>query len=516
MLKNIGTLLYKLDLIGITPHLLIFNNNRYKSTFSLITSINILFFSIIFAIYSIIQYLKFDSPIIVYSKGNDEKTKREFFLKDTLFMFQLVDSSSMGSLSNSTAFFQAENIIVYDNGTIKNNEVNIEMCELGKNIDMKYKDLIRDKTKFHKSLDEFYCFSSNNGDISLFYYPNIGISSINIDIFLKNNSYYIPEKLQTLIVSENDLIEHNNKSSPINKNYIYYLTAGYSSSEFTLVNYNFRYIKYETDDGLFFKNSKIIDGASFSDMTFYKTLKDDYNFKKDIESYNYSNIARITFDINRVYYDNYKRSYPKLQSLLAEVMSVVNLLFEIGRQLSNILCAKRMSKDIIENLLNKNSKYIMSQQNNNSHKYFKNLDKSQITISERKKTKQESENKTINKDYLDQNNISKLNSSKNRNLHIRKINKANFIHNVFIKINYFQILKSFLCFKDPKTKLINYSHKIITEDLSVERILKRLYHLEDIGRLYSNEEEDKLNHMKNDRFNKINKYIYKIIYNTKK
>ena len=43
MLKNIGTLLYKLDLIGITPQLLIFNNNRYKSTFSLITSICILF-----------------------------------------------------------------------------------------------------------------------------------------------------------------------------------------------------------------------------------------------------------------------------------------------------------------------------------------------------------------------------------------------------------------------------------------------------------------------------------------
>jgi len=284
----------------------------------------------------------------------------------------------------------------------------------------------------------------------------------------------------------------------------------------SLINYNFHYIKYETDDGLFFKNSKILDGASFSDMTFYNTIRDDYNFKKDIESYNYSNIGRITFDINKVYYDSYKRSYPKLQSLLAEVMSVVNLLFEIGRQLSSILCTKRMSKDIIENLLNKNSKYIMSQPNNNSHKYFKNLDKKQITISERKKIKQESENKTINKDYLDRNNINKLNSSKNNNLHIRKINKTNFIHNVFIKIDYFQILKSFLCFKDPKSQLINYSHKIITEDLSVERILKRLYHLEDIGRLYSNEEEDKLNYMENDRFNKINKYAYKIIYNTKK
>ena len=90
------------------------------------------------------------------------------------------------------------------------------------------------------------------------------------------------------------------------------------------------------------------------------------------------------------------------------------------------------------------------------------------------------------------------------------------IHKIFVKIDYLQILKSFLCFKDPKSKLVNYSHKIIVEDLSVERILKRLYHLEDIARFYSNEEESKMNYMKNTRFKKINKYIYKIIYNTKK
>jgi hypothetical protein len=258
--------------------------------------------------------------------------------------------------------------------------LNIDTCELGKNLDIKYKDLIRDKNKFHKSFDEFYCFSSNNRNISLFYYPNVGTSSINLYIILKNNSYFIPEKLQTLIVGENDLIEHNNKSSPINKNYIYHLTAGYSSSEYTTVNYNFHYIKYETDDGLFFKNSKISDGISFSDMTFFKTFNDDYNFKKNIESSNFSKIGRIIIDINKVYYDNYKRSYPKLQSLLAEVMSVVNLLFEIGRALSTILCKKRMSKDIIESLLNKNKKYIMTQQNTSSNKYFKNLEKKQITI----------------------------------------------------------------------------------------------------------------------------------------
>ena len=50
------------------------------------------------------------------------------------------------------------------------------------------------------------------------------------------------------------------------------------------------------------------------------------------------------------------------------------------------------------------------------------------------------------------------------------------------KINYFHILISYLCFKNKKTEIINLCEEIITEDLCVERILKRFYNLE---RLYS-------------------------------
>ena len=41
-----------------------------------------------------------------------------------------------------------------------------------------------------------------------------------------------------------------------------------------------------------------------------------------------------------------------MQSLLAELMSVISLLFEIGGQISIFLCEKKMSKDIIFNLIN--------------------------------------------------------------------------------------------------------------------------------------------------------------------
>ena len=53
MLNKAESLLYEFDLIGITPQLLIFKNKRYKTFFSSILSILIIFISIIFTIVSL-------------------------------------------------------------------------------------------------------------------------------------------------------------------------------------------------------------------------------------------------------------------------------------------------------------------------------------------------------------------------------------------------------------------------------------------------------------------------------
>ena len=72
-------------------------------------------------------------------------------------------------------------------------------------------------------------------------------------------------------------------------------------------------------------------------MTYITIIQDDYNLY--INSNNF-NIGKITFYINKLNFDNYKRIYPRLQSLLVNVMSVISLLFEIGRQIINILFNK--------------------------------------------------------------------------------------------------------------------------------------------------------------------------------
>ena len=45
--------------------------------------------------------------------------------------------------------------------------------------------------------------------------------------------------------------------------------------------------------------------------------------------------------------------------------------------------------------------------------------------------------------------------------------------------NYFHFLKSYLCFKDQKTRLINECYELHKEEVCIENILKRLYEYEE-------------------------------------
>lgn len=93
----------------------------------------------------------------------------------------------------------------------------------------------------------------------------------------------------------------------------------------------------------------------------------------------------------------------------------------------------------------------------------------------------------------------------NGNLSNKKIN-ADIISN----LNYFHIFKSYFCFKDKKTKLINKCHELVTEDICIERILSRLYELEKLPKFLSENGYIKLNLSKNKKFEEINECISQI------
>ena len=222
----------------------------------------------------------------------------------------------------------------------------------------------------------------------------------------------------------------------------------------------------------------------------------------------------MSFEINKANYDYYKRNYPKLRALLAEIMSVISLVFEFGKQISFFICDKKMSQKIIEILLDKEN--LLNQRN-----YKKNNLRNKSNIEEKKLSsgRDKIENKLIDKknntDFSENNYHSKLNISKGYdNFPKNEINK-NINKKVFKKISCFHILKSYFCFKDKKTYLINLCHATIIQDLCVENILERFYNIEKIYHFFRNKEKGKIESLKIKRFKEIKKYIDEISNETK-
>ena len=278
-------------------------------------------------------------------------------------------------------------------------------------MNIKYQDYLREKfngltqeqIQGDKNINDFYCINSDNHNISLFYYPNIGYSYIDLNIILQNQSLYTPEDISLMMVYQNNIINHDNKESPISTGISYQFLQVFSSIEYYLTNFNFQYLKYETDDGIFFNSLKYLKGMSFLDLYYYKDNQVDYDLKKNFIKYNSSQIGTIRFNLNKSNYDFYRRSYKKIQTLLAEIMSIVSLLFEIGRQILSFLNEKKMSVDIIRELFkidNKKRKYkhqnfddmiqIVPEKINNS---FKSLEKNSISIEGDKIMNEESQYK---------------------------------------------------------------------------------------------------------------------------
>ena len=112
--------------------------------------------------------------------------------------------------------------------------LNISKCEFGKNVDYSYSNIISKETSFGKTIEQFYCIDYNV-NLSLFNHPNIGFSCINLYVILKNDSKMPPEYIQSFIVIENNIINHNNKDNTIKKSCIYHYTTGFSSIDYTTI-----------------------------------------------------------------------------------------------------------------------------------------------------------------------------------------------------------------------------------------------------------------------------------------
>jgi len=509
MCSNVKLFLYTFDFIGIVPQFRILKYNMYKSIFSSIISIIITISFIGFSIYSIIDYLKFKNPSISYLKGYDNTSNHTILLNDTLFMFRAyrINYDFYETDMKFEAYYFNEFDII---------ELNIERCQLGKNINIKFKDGLE---KLNDNINDSYCISSEHGNLPLFSNPGLNKKAKSfINIFIlnnndnnntnnennnenndndedndENNDTYLDDYINVELITENDIIDHDNKKDPIIPSFYFY-GGMFDSKQYFNIDYRFEFIKYETDDGYFFNRYKNFTAIGMSEIS----LKNDYIS---------SALVEIIFQQSEKNYPHYKRSYKKVQSLLADIMSIINILIGVGKAISKILLQKKMNKDIIRSLLNRNinneiTEHSLIESNRRKKKLFNNIINSErkdinINIIEKSKNRYNS-NKLFN--------FSKNDIFIEENANRKKIMKIQILK----RINLCDIIKSYFWSKDKKSNLINICNNFVMKDLCVESILGRLYKLEKIFNLLSKEELSKLNLYTDKKFSKISKNINEI------
>ena len=491
--------LYNFDVIGPSPKLYIFNKDRYQSIFSLILSLIIVILSITFILYSFINYVKNDKPTVVYSKSNDANEQRKILLNDSLLMFQFVDSATLKKLNESISYFEAEYEAIFDNGTTNTNKLIVNNCYLDNNLGSKYEKYLNEKIskissdykQKEKNFSDFYCITSENNDISLFYYPDIGYSQINLNIIFMDNNLYSPENISIMMIYENNLINHDDKDSPITIDITHQFLEGFNYDEQQIIDFNFQYLKYETDDGLFFSNLNYLKKMTLFDMTYINTDKDDYS-PGAVHS-NSTIIGTIILEFNKSNYDYYRRAYTKFQTFLAEISSTVSLLFQIGTIIMEFLNEKKMSVDIIKKLFKIDNQ-------NNQNKNFNNYESPRIKIVPEKMN---------NSFKLTEKNDINTTESENKYEESESIKEK-----VLKSINVFYIIKSFFC-NGNKDKLISLCDDLIIKEMCVDTIIEKFYRLSRIYNSFPETEKYNLGLNKEPKFREINKVIYSII-NTKK
>ena len=158
-----------------------------------------------------------------------------------------------------------------------------------------------------------------------------------------------------------------------------------------------------------------------------------------------------------------------------------------------------MSKDIIETLINRDKQHLLRVKSYRINKLCKTSEINNTSSIERKNTQFESvdmiNNKLENSERIDK---AKLTATKNDITYKNeKINQIRINNKHIEKVNYFHILKSYFCFKDKKTEMINLCNDIITEDMWIERILERFYNLEKLSHHYSGTKTEKIKINKN-------------------
>ncbi len=482
MESKFDSILFKLDILGPEPKLNIYGDDKYKTKFSSICSIIVIAILIAFTINSIVDYFEYKNPSIVYVKDNDNEVNRTVNVQDSM-MFAVLDVSENTVIDESKIYFDASYVKVIS-GNTEYLPLTVERCEFGKNINQNYKEKLSDY-----DVEHYYCIAENLNDYPLIYNSKEEIG-IYLTININKSSGYVPDDdLVMHFLNGNDIIDHNNDENPFLNIYYTLTITDIAIEKYNVFRYYFQYIKYDSDKGFIFDSTHSYNAKSYSNLVNLKISKSEIMDENEI--------GAASIRVSKTNFDYYNRTYSRIQTLLAEIFSVIELITGIGNMVCALVVNKKMSRKVIKHILYRNNKA-----------NIENDDKNTLDNSNAKTT------------YLD-NQIQVKET--NNNLNISAFNTlekppSNYNEEKVIKAldhsNYFHFLKSYLCFKDPNTLLINECHEQYKEEVCIENILKRIYDSEEridcIEAILNENNLQAKNTPKSDHFEKIIELVDKL------
>jgi hypothetical protein len=522
LMNNKHQLFYKLDILSNPPYLRIFGNHNYKTTWSTYISILVIVFSAGFASYSSIYYAKFLEPNIYYWKNSAYEKNLSIKLNETLIMFRIYESTENNFNKNEDLNIKAYMHEHNFNASYENNyDVTLEKCRLGDNINYKFESTIRQYKEKHKdkSIHDFYCISRKDAEkYSLSYNQYDGYTYLTLFLYSNNISLVEKRDYRIYLVLQNDFVNHTNKNRPININYIESYSSNFDDRIVETTIFDLDYIEYDSNDGLFFDTLKTYHGIRLhgqSQELFFK--------KKD--NINYIGAIKIQININT--FEKFKRYYSKLQILLAEIESISSLLFTIGGILANLIAKKKMSIDLTRMIMKKKTEinkgdFELYKTSPTFNEIFGDIEDIRNPKYKFKRTNSlDNFRNTIKTSFSSRQGVKSFGLEKKDSKAIRdkQIIKDVILKNIdnnldnelkMKKITYSSIIRSYFpCFKDKKTELINLCHSIILNELSIDTILIRLFKLEKIYNLLSENDKAKIHLMEIKEMEEINNYLNK-------
>jgi hypothetical protein len=424
-----------LDFLSVEPRLFIKGKNRYVTSIGISLSILSMSILIVISIFFLYFFLDNEDINVLFVNGIDE-TQKVMDFEQKPFYFRLIES---GERAIDPRLASVSLWYFYIGGAAtKRVPLETEPCSLEKHISGEMRPRIRNSLgsrNFSSYLcvkPQIYNLNMSAANSSSYGYFNLYVSECT-NSTSNNNSCLPRDEIKKQLLSKNlylDFyspsisVDHYNSTNPFT-NIINGKLMKLYPDMFYWYNYYYKYTTYESDEGIVFRSKK-----NWYDFKFDITQKEILPALTGT-TYVPNTFTLIQIQIDRSGYDAYKRSYPKLQQVFANIGGFAKIVFTISSFICKFISSKFYFSELSCRFIKEEEKVNKKQIKTSSSKSImtqRSLVSKPDIISENPKNDFLSENETKIDAKLESYKIEKVPSNSTSRLGTNLENKARTIN----------------------------------------------------------------------------------------